>query len=194
MDKTTEIRKLDPSQLEAASNALMMGFSTDPFQRWLMPDPTIYYKNFKKWTINTCKQSFLEEGVFGDENNYGTAVWFPPGFDIDFADVSETYKEIPKDRKAEAFKMFEMMGESRVHDAWYLEYLAVDPSKQGSGLGSLILKESLKVIDELGEAAYLESSNPQNMSLYERFGFRFLKKIQVGSSPQINTMFRQPKK
>lgn len=194
MDKTPVIRKLDPSQLEAASNALMMGFSTDPFQRWLMPDPTIYYKNFKKWTINTCKQSFLEEGVFGDENNYGTAVWFPPGFDIDFADVSETYKEIPKDRKAEAFKMFEMMGESRVHDAWYLEYLAVDPSKQGSGLGSLILKESLKVIDELGEAAYLESSNPQNMSLYERFGFRFLKKIQVGSSPQINTMFRQPKK
>ena len=194
MDKTTVIRKLDPSQLEAASNALMMGFSTDPFQRWLMPDPTIYYKNFKKWTINTCKQSFLEEGVFGDENNYGTAVWFPPGFDIDFADVSETYKEIPKDRKAETFKMFEMMGESRVHDAWYLEYLAVDPSKQGSGLGSLILKESLKVIDELGEAAYLESSNPQNMSLYERFGFRFLKKIQVGSSPQINTMFRQPKK
>ena len=194
MDKTPVIRKLDPSQLEAASNALMMGFSSDPFQRWLMPDPTIYYKNFKKWTVNTCKQSFLEEGVFGDENNYGTAVWFPPGFDIDFADVSETYKEIPKDRKAEAFKMFEMMGESRVHDAWYLEYLAVDPSKQGSGLGSLILKESLKVIDELGEAAYLESSNPQNMSLYERFGFRFLKKIQVGSSPQINTMFRQPKK
>ena len=194
MDKTPVIRKLDPSQLEAASNALMMGFSTDPFQRWLMPDPTIHYKNFKKWTINTCKQSFLEEGVFGDENNYGTAVWFPPGFDIDFADVSETFKEIPKDRKAEAFKMFEMMGESRVHDAWYLEYLAVDPSKQGSGLGSLILKESLKVIDELGEAAYLESSNPQNMSLYERFGFRFLKKIQVGSSPQINTMFRQPKK
>ena len=194
MDKTPVIRKLDPSQLEAASNALMMGFSTDPFQRWLMPDPTIYYINFKKWTINTCKQSFLEEGVFGDENNYGTAVWFPPGFDIDFADVSETYKEIPKDRKAEAFKMFDMMGESRVHDAWYLEYLAVDPSKQGSGLGSLILKESLKVIDELGEAAYLESSNPQNMSLYERFGFRFLKKIQVGSSPQINTMFRQPKK
>ena len=194
MDKTPVIRKLDPSQLEAASNALMMGFSNDPFQRWLMPDPTIYYKNFKKWTINTCKQSFLEEGVFGDENNYGTAVWFPPGFDIDFADVSETYKDIPKDRKAEAFKMFEMMGESRVHDAWYLEYLAVDPSKQGSGLGSLILKESLKVMDELEEAAYLESSNPQNMSLYERFGFRFLKKIQVGSSPQINTMFRQPKK
>ena len=194
MDKNPVIKKLDPSQLEAACNALMMGFSSDPFQRWLMPDPTIYYKNFKKWTINTCKQSFLEEGVFGDENNYGTAVWFPPGFDIDFADVSETYKEIPKDRKAEAFKMFDMMGESRVHDAWYLEYLAVDPSKQGSGLGSLILKESLKVIDELGEAAYLESSNPQNMSLYERFGFRFLKKIQVGSSPQINTMFRQPKK
>lgn len=194
MDETPVIRKLDPSQLEAASNALMMGFSSDPFQRWLMPDPTIYYKNFKKWTVNTCKQSFLEEGVFGDENNYGTAVWFPPGYDIDFTNISETFKDIPKDRIEEAFKMFEELGENRLNDAWYLEYLAVDPSKQGSGLGSLILKESLKVIDELGEAAYLESSNPKNMSLYERFGFRFLKKIQVGSSPQLNTMFRQPKK
>jgi len=194
MDKTPVIRKLDPSQLEAASNALMMGFSNDPFQRWLMPDPTIYYKNFKKWTINTCKQSFLEEGIYGDKNNYGTAVWFPPGYDIDFTNISETFKDIPKDRIEEAFKMFEELGENRLNDAWYLEYLAVDPSKQGSGLGSLILKESLKVIDELGEAAYLESSNPKNMSLYERFGFRFLKKIQVGSSPQLNTMFRQPKK
>jgi GNAT superfamily N-acetyltransferase len=194
MDETPVIRKLDPSQLEAASNALMMGFSSDPFQRWLMPDPTIYYKNFKKWTINTCKQSFLEEGIYGDKNNYGTAVWFPPGYDIDFTNISETFKDIPKDRIEEAFKMFEELGENRLNDAWYLEYLAVDPSKQGSGLGSLILRESLKVIDELGEAAYLESSNPRNMSLYERFGFRFLKKIQVGSSPQLNTMFRQPKK
>ena len=194
MDETPVIRKLDPSQLETASNALIIGFSSDPFQRWLMPDPTIYYKNFKKWTHNTCLQSFSAQGVYGDENNYGTAAWFPPGFDIDLTHISETYKDIPKDRIEEAFKIFEEIGESRVHDAWYLEYLAVDPSKQGSGLGSLILKESLKVIDELGEAAYLESSNPKNMSLYERFGFRFLKKIQVGSSPQLNTMFRQPKK
>ena len=194
MDETPVIRKLDPSQLETASNALIIGFSSDPFQRWLMPDPTIYYKNFKKWTDNACKQSFLAEGVYGDENNYGTAVWFPPGYDIDFTNISETYKDIPKDRIEEAFKIFEELGESRVNDAWYLEYLAVDPSKQGLGLGSLILKESLKMIDELGEAAYLESSNPKNMSLYERFGFRFLKKIQVGSSPQLNTMFRQPKK
>ena len=194
MDETPVIRKLDPSQLEAASNALIMGFSSDPFQRWLMPDPTIYYKNFKKWTHNTCLQSFSAQGVYGDENNYGTAAWFPPRFDIDHTHISETYKDIPKDRIEEAFKIFEEIGESRVHDAWYLEYLAVDPSKQGSGLGSLILKESLKVIDELGEAAYLESSNPKNMSLYERFGFRFLKKIQVGSSPELNTMFRQPKK
>ena len=194
MNETPVIKKLDPSQLEAASNALIMGFSSDPFHRWLMPDPTIYYRNFKLFTENACRQSFSVDGVYGDENNYGTAVWFSPGFDIDFTDISEAYKDIPKDRIEEAFKIFEEIDDSRVHDAWYLEYLAVDPSKQGLGLGSLILKESLKVIDGLGEAAYLESSNPKNMSLYERCGFRFLKKIQVGSSPQLNTMIRQPKK
>ena len=50
-------------------------------------------------------------------------------------------------------------------DHWYLPFIGLDPSKQGQGIGSLILKESLKKADEQGKIAYLESSNPMNMSL-----------------------------
>jgi hypothetical protein len=38
--------------------------------------------------------------------------------------------------------------------------------------------------------AYLESSNPANVPLYERHGFRALGTIQAGSSPTIFPMLR----
>ena len=62
------------------------------------------------------------------------------------------------------------------------------------GVGSFILKEALKHIDELGERAYLESSNPRNMSLYERHGFESMGKVQIGDSPPAHPMIREPRK
>ena len=77
-------------------------------------------------------------------------------------------------------------------DHWYLPFIALDPSKQSMGLGSLILKEALQVIDEQGKIAYLESSNPKNISLYLRHGFEVIGEIQVGSSPVVTPMIRNP--
>jgi L-amino acid N-acyltransferase YncA len=41
--------------------------------------------------------------------------------------------------------------------------------------------------------AYLESSNPANLSFYERHGFEVLGTIQVGASPPIFPMLRHPR-
>ena len=53
------------------------------------------------------------------------------------------------------------------------------------------MQKSLEEIDALHEAAYLESSNPRNMSLYERHGFEVVKKFQFGDGPPIHTMLRE---
>ena len=47
---------------------------------------------------------------------------------------------------------------------------------------------SLTKVDESGLPAYLESSNPRKLSLYERFGFEIMGKIQIGSAPTIHLM------
>jgi ribosomal protein S18 acetylase RimI-like enzyme len=73
---------------------------------------------------------------------------------------------------------------------WYLPWLGVDPALQGRGLGSLMLKHTLRRVDETGLPAYLESSNPKNIPLYERLGFEVLGVIQGGSFPPITPMLR----
>jgi hypothetical protein len=45
-----------------------------------------------------------------------------------------------------------------------------------------------------GIAAYLESSNPRNISLYERHGFERLGTIQSGASPTMVPMLRPPRR
>jgi hypothetical protein len=47
--------------------------------------------------------------------------------------------------------------------------------------------------DEEGMPAYLESSNPTNVPLYERHGFEVITEIQVADSPVVYPMLRTPK-
>ena len=107
--------------------------------------------------------------------------------------MSSSFADIPEERIEDVLEFFNELGDFQPNqDHWYLAFIALDPSTQGMGLGSLILKEALKVIDAQGKLAYLQSSNPQNISLYLRHGFEVVGEIQVGSSPVMTPMKRIP--
>jgi ribosomal protein S18 acetylase RimI-like enzyme len=76
---------------------------------------------------------------------------------------------------------------------WFLPFVGVDPLQQGKGFGSALLQHTLIQCDRDSKLAYLESSNPKNISLYERHGFEVLGTIQVGTSPSIFPMLRRPR-
>ena len=65
----------------------------------------------------------------------------------------------------------------KVHDALmqkphaYLLLLGIDPQKQGQGLATRLLQPTLERLDREGQPAYLDTHNPDNVSLYRRFGF-----------------------
>jgi GNAT superfamily N-acetyltransferase len=75
---------------------------------------------------------------------------------------------------------------------WYLGVLATRPERQGQGLGTELLHASLARVDEQGLPAYLESSNPRNVSLYLRHGFVATGEIQLPDGPLLTTMWRDP--
>lgn len=69
-----------------------------------------------------------------------------------------------------------------------------DPAAQGHGLGGALLASRLERCDAEGLPAYLESSNPVNVPLYERFGFTVTHEPAMpGSCPPIHLMWRDPR-
>ena len=65
-----------------------------------------------------------------------------------------------------------------------------DPAATGQGLGATLMKHALTIVDEAGLPAYLESSNPRNISLYERHGFEVMGEIRTKGSPVMTPMIR----
>ena len=73
---------------------------------------------------------------------------------------------------------------------WYLPLIGVDPAHQGQGHGDALLTHALQQCDRAHVPAYLESTNPRNIPLYQRHGFEILGTIQAGGSPPLAPMLR----
>ena len=131
-----------------------------------------------------------------DADGYaGAALWLPPEVHPD-EDVliPLLQRTVPEPVQKDLFAVFEQMG--RYHPSephWYLPLIGVDPLQQGRGHGSALMQQALISCDRDHRCAYLESSNPKNIPLYERHGFELLGTIQVGMSPPIYPMLRTPR-
>lgn len=74
---------------------------------------------------------------------------------------------------------------------WHLEYLAVDPDRQGQGVGGRVLAFGLRRADEAGVACGLETSNERTIALYRRFGFEVQEETRpFTSGPPTWSMWR----
>lgn len=93
----------------------------------------------------------------------------------------------------DAMRVFEAMGSYHPDEPhWYLPLIGVDPAKQGRGHGAALMQFAAERADRERLPAYLESSNPRNIPLYQRFGFEILGTIQIGNSPPVTPMLRAP--
>lgn len=60
----------------------------------------------------------------------------------------------------------------RPRPCWYLNAIGIDPSAQRTGLGSALIERMLAQADDDALPAFLDTSAPDNLGYYERFGFR----------------------
>jgi GNAT superfamily N-acetyltransferase len=72
----------------------------------------------------------------------------------------------------------------------YLAVVGVRPEQQGQGLGTALLQPGLAEADRIGLPAYLESSSPRNVPLYERHGFEVTEEVRLPSGPPVWLMWR----
>lgn len=96
-------------------------------------------------------------------------------------------------RVSRAFELFEA-AHPREEPHYYLSLLATDPAHRSHGHGLRLLADNLRRLDAEGASAYLEASNPANVPLYERHGFKLLGAFDLpDGGPTVHTMWRTPR-
>ena len=186
-----EITIVKEADRQRAIDTVLLGFSTDPFLRWLYPSADLYLKAGP--AMHAFGGAAIDHhSAYMANDSQGVALWIPPGVEPDEERfMAEVLKYVPEEKHETLFAILEKMEEYHPNeDTWYLPIIAVDPAFQGQGLGSQLMKAGLERVDTEGLPAYLESSNPRNMSLYERCGFVTVGKIEFGDCPPIHPMFR----
>jgi ribosomal protein S18 acetylase RimI-like enzyme len=173
---------------------LVRAFSTDPVARWLWSDSQQYLMHFPRLVKALGGKAFTNGNAYYIDGYNGAALWLPPNVRPDedpLIDLVQcgTSEQIQDD----IFQVFEQV--SRYHPGephWYLTLMGVDPFQQGKGFGSALLQHALVQCDRDGKLVYLQSTNPKNISFYERHDFELLGTLQAGTSPSIFPMLRRP--
>ena len=76
---------------------------------------------------------------------------------------------------------------------WYLAIIGTAPELRGRGLGSALLRETLRTCDDTGRPAYLESSKASNVPFYESHGFAVVAELSLPGGPTLWPMYRSPR-
>lgn len=192
---TPIIRTATTSDEAAATAVLVLAFSTDPAARWAWPDPHQYLSHFPGFVKVFGGNAFVHQSAYYVDGYAAAALWLPPGVVPDEEALTRYVQrtgsaQVQRDGPA----VFEQMARYHPQEPhWYLPFIGVDPTRQGQGHGAALMRHALAACDRDRTPAYLESSNPRNIPLYQRHGFEVLGSIQVGTSPLIVPMLRPPR-
>jgi ribosomal protein S18 acetylase RimI-like enzyme len=189
------VRTATLADRQAVHATLTRAFEADPVARWAFPEPGSFADRFDGLLTYLGGRAFEYGTARVTADGLGAALWLPPGVGPDDASLLDhLMRSVPPLRLAATL---EILGEMDTYHPsephWYLPFLGVDPAAQNGGRGSRLLEHHLRLCDLEGWTAHLESSNPANIPLYQRHGFRAVGRIQRGDSPPITAMTRRPK-
>ncbi|ATQ43391.1 GNAT family N-acetyltransferase [Caulobacter mirabilis] len=180
-----------PVERHPVIDTLTLAFSTDPAVRYLFPTAKTFLANFPR-LATAMAGSAIAAGTAWSADDGAAALWLAPGEKPDGDALGALVMEtVAPERLAVLLELGELMEQHHPDEPhWYLSMVGVDPSRQGQGLGGALLKAGLRRADAEGLPAYLESSSPRNVPLYERHGFEVTGLIKPGDHPGLIPMYR----
>ena len=179
-------------EVDHAIATLVLAFATDPVARWMYDDPHKYLLQIPRLFRALGASSFKARAAERTSDGLGVALWLPPDVHGEDGPLEAAIAEsIIVEKQTEVAAIFERTEHYRpVEPHWYLSLIGVEALHRNNGCGAALLQHRLRQCDGDHLPAYLWSSNPLNISLYERHGFKISGTIQVGSSPSIFPMQR----
>lgn len=186
-----QIRKLDAHETPLASPVIAEAMMVEPGYAAVLPDEDVRRHVLVSRMKDSIETAMSHDAVFvaTDEETgkiLGVAIWGPPGSypPADGDDDMPSYLRNVDREIAEGLQAYDDNCYTHFPNepVWYLKLLGVDPEGQGKGIGSTLLRESLRELDDDGLPAYLETGTERNVRFYKRFGFE-VRKAEVQLAP-----------
>ncbi len=196
------IRPATLDDVDACVTVLARAFQDDPGGIVIDPDPVGRAEMFRGF-FRVFVAASLSEGadlVVAGEPIEGIASWFgpdrhgPSGEAMYAHGFGDVLKRLGPDASQ---RMLAMTGElERQHERlitgphFRLDFFGVDPSRQGSGIGTALIEHGHRIADERGLPCYLETFTEPNVRYYERRGYRIVGEYTVGDGVPVYGMVR----
>jgi GNAT superfamily N-acetyltransferase len=196
-----QARRATHADVHALSKTLGRAFFDDPVMCWMLPDADARRRKLHKLFEALTRHHHLARGgveVAPDDDGGigGAALWDPPG---EWRQTrGEELRAMPGlllafgrslRRGLVAEEMMKAAHPEEPH--WYLAVIGSDPDVRGKGFGQVLMRSRLDRCDAEHAPAYLESSNPDNVPYYQRFGFEVTGEITLpGGGPSLVPMWR----
>jgi len=172
--------RLNETHVEPAAETLAQAFHEYPVFTYVIPD-----EQERKENLPALFRAFMKYGLINGEayatsgGMEGITVWLPPGFGGGLSGDPGIGRE--------ALDRFAYYGgcvySARKNHAparhWFLELIGVAPESQGKGYAGNLLKPVLERIEREGLPCYLDTELPENVMLYEHFGFKVVDDIMI---------------
>jgi GNAT superfamily N-acetyltransferase len=196
MQQYPVIRSGQASDTEVLVKTLSDSFSEDPVMNWVIPSNSIYPDYFQL-VIN---EVYLPRGIVHlEDSGQATALWLPPQERMQMAPRLSLLKlALRIVLKGGVRALGRIQNQGRIFQKhhplephYYLQFIGCQQNAQRRGMGSALLKHGTRMCDDQGMPAYLESSNAQNVPLYQRHGFEVIAREQLGrDGPVVCFMWR----
>lgn len=200
---TINARPAQKTDIAALAHVLGRAFYDDPVTTWMLPDEKTRPVRLPRLFATLTRHHHFAGGgveVACDGPGIGAAaLWDPPN----------RWKQSPRaqlamlpsviltfgHRAAAAREVIELMKRHHPEEPhWYLAVLGSDTTVRGKGYGQALMHSRLDRVDAEHAPAYLESSKPENVPYYQRFGFEVTGEIVLpNGGPTLWPMWRPPR-
>lgn len=163
--------------LGAVSSVWVEAFADDPYLRWIEPDDARWYAFGSAWMTFIADLVFERGHTYVDDDHDVAVAWVPPDVALIGPDDVARGRSIMAEHAGEtrADEAVETIMAARAHALdgahWTLQYIGVTDRRRGTGLGAAAVEPMLRMCDLEGLPCGLVSTNPRNVSFYQRLGF-----------------------
>jgi ribosomal protein S18 acetylase RimI-like enzyme len=192
------VRPVREEDVEPLAAMLARSFFDDPVTRWVYASERrrpYWAQRFFRWQVERLLD---QDATWTVDDRAGAALWALPGRWRE--DTRETLRLLRLTLPGVLPRLPRvLMGLGQVEARhppgrhFYLAVLGVDPSRQGEGLGSQVIRPGLDLCDQERLPAYLETGKERNLAFYGRHGFEVLDRLELPKGPPVWFLWREPR-